>query len=168
MPGADRSRLQGTQFTGVSCLFSLVTAGGVELDHLEGVMGNGYEDKRTRPIIWASRRDGRPNGKGAGRYEPGALTLDVEEATALLIIETLAAESPDGTSFGSTYFTMQVQLYEPDKSVDTITMTFEDCTCDLDKGDYPSTPDGLKKSFGFSYLGKDTNGLTLYDASRTT
>ncbi len=169
MPGADRDRLQGTQFTGVSCLFSLVTSGGTELADLEGVMGGGYEDKRERPLIWGSRRDGRPIGKGAGRYVPGGLSIDVEEATGQLIKETLAAESADGASYGDTEFVLVIQLYEPDKGVvDTITMTFEGCNTDSAKGDYPNTPDGLKKSFALSYTGADENGLTLYSGTRTT
>jgi hypothetical protein len=168
MPGADRTRLQGLQYTGLSCLFTVTTEGGNSLQNLEGVIGQGYEDKRVHPLIWGSRRDGKPNGKGAGRYEPGALTLDVEEATAQLIKEALAAESDDAASYGDVSFTTQIQLYEPSKSLSTITMTFDECHTDSVKGDYPNTPDGLKKSFGLSYLGCDENGLTLYSGSRTT
>lgn len=168
MPGFDRTRLQGTQFTGLSALFTLTTSTGVQLANLEGVIGMGYEDKRDRPPIYGSRRDGRPNGKGAGRYEPGALTADFEEATADLILETLAAAADDGVSFGDVEFTTTIQLFEPSKPKSTITMTFEGCTIDGDKGDYQNTPDGLKKSLPFSYLGKDQNGKTLYSQSRTT
>lgn len=168
MPGTDRDRLQGLQFTGVSALFTITTDGGNQLANLEGVIGMGYEDKRARPLIWGSRRDGRPNGKGAGRYEPGALTADFEEATIDLITDALAAEADDGVSYGDVDFTLQIQLYEPSKPKGTITMTFEGCNVDSDKGDYPNSPDGLKKSMGFSYLGKDQDGKTLYSQVRTT
>jgi hypothetical protein len=168
MPGADSSRLQGLAFTGMSCLFTVTTAGGNQLANLEGVMGQGYEEKRTRPIIYGSRRDGRPLGKGAGRYEPGMLTMDVEEATADLITDALASESDDDSSFGDVDFDVQIQLYEPSKQVGLIAMNFTGCNVDSEKGDYPNTPDGLKKSFGFSFLAKFGNGKTLFSQTRTT
>ena len=169
MPGADRSRLQGLAFTGVSCLFTVTTAGGNQLANLEGVIGQGYEEKRTRPIIYGSRRDGQPIGKGSGRYEPGMLTMDVEEATADLITDALAAEADDGASFGDVDFDVQIQLYEPSKAIEVINFSFVGCNVDSDKGDYPNTPDGLKKSFGFSFLAKiGNNGKTLFSQVRTT
>lgn len=168
MPGSDRTRLQGLQYTGVSALFTIITAGGTSLSNLEGVIGMGYEDKRERPVIWGSRRDGRPNGKGAGRYVPGAISADFEEATIDMIISALAAESVDGLSYGDTDFTLQIQLYEPSKPQSTITMNFAGCSVDGDKGDYPTTPDGLKKSMTFMYLSKDQGGKTLFSNSRTT
>lgn len=168
MPGADRTRLQGTQYTGQSCIFQVTTTGGNQLNWLEGVMGAGYEDKRTRPLVWGSRRDGRPIGKGAGKYEPGALTIDVEEATWDLISSALAAESTDGLSFGDVAFTLQIQLYEEDKPVTTITMTFDGCNIDGDKGDYPTSGgDPLKKALALSYLSKDQGGKTLFSGTRT-
>jgi hypothetical protein len=167
MAGADRSRLQGTQYTGVSLIFQVTTAGGNQLPWLEGVMGSTYEEKRTRPIVWGSRRDGRPIGKGAGRYEPGTLTLDTEEATWDFVTDALANEAADGESFGDVSFTVQIQLYEEDKPQTTITKTYDFCNVDGEKGDYPTTADPLKIALAFSYLSKDTDGKTLYSQTRT-
>ena len=80
----------------------------------------------------------------------------------------IPAEAADGESFGDVGFTLQVQLYEPSKSQSTITMVFTGCNVDSDKGDYPNTPDGLKKSFGFSYLAKSQDAKTLFSQVRTT
>ena len=169
MAGADRSRLQGTQYTGVSCLFTITTDAGNTLANLEGVMGSGYEEKRTRPLVWGSRRDGRPIGKGAGKYEPGMLTIDTEEATWDYVTDQLALEASDNESFGDVGFTVQVQLFEEDKPTTTITMTFDGCNVDGEKGDYPTSGgDLLKKALSFSYLGKDTGGKTLYSQTRTS
>ena len=165
--GADTTRLQGTRFGSQSCLFQITTAGGTQLDWLEGVMGASYEDKRDRPKVYGSRRDGRPIGKLAGKYDPGISSMDMTEETYDLVTDTLAAESGDGASFGDVDFTMQIQLFEEDQ-VTVITKTFEVCNVVGEKGDYPTSGnDPLNIALAWDYLGKDTNGKTLYSGTRT-
>ena len=160
-------RMQGTPYTGVSGIFAITTAGGKSLGWLEGLVNVASEEKRERPPVTGSRRDGVQLGLGAGKYEPGSVTLECTPETADIVTSALAAESTDGASIAEVTFSFQTQLFEEDKPTDPITAIYEGCVISGRKEDFPMTPDGLKVGIPFAYMTKTVNGKTLYSGSRT-
>jgi hypothetical protein len=160
-------RMSGTPYTGVSTILQITTAGGNTLPWLEGVVNFSSEEKRDRPPIRGSRRDGQILGLGAGIYEPGAVTLECTPETADIVTTALAAESSDGVSIAEVTFKMQTQLYEEDKPTAPITAIYIGCVITSRKDDLPNTADGLKKAIPFAYVSKTENGKTLFSGART-
>ncbi|MGO9358050.1 MAG: hypothetical protein ACLP1D_10290 [Xanthobacteraceae bacterium] len=164
--GIDRSRLGGTILSGRS----------VEVDFgfgvYDGFVGVGYSEKRERKGVQGSRKDLRIVGVTAGVYTPGALTLKFLQATALMLKEQLAAQEPNGTSYGDAAGPngqgniMTITADEPLAQGPIILYTFRSVFLVEPKFDIEITADEVKEELGFFFGDSDENGLSLFSSQQ--
>jgi hypothetical protein len=155
----DEARLQGTIYSGKSCEFDYGQGS------IEGVLKAGHGAKRTRKIVHASRRDGQPIGKTAGKFEPGGLTFALLGTTAKQFEEYLANQSQG--SIGDTTFQFSVSLYEPDiTNDDPITWSFAQCTVEEVKESWDEGIEEIVTEYTIQFLQNPRNGNVLWSVIR--
>jgi hypothetical protein len=158
---ADEQLLQGTIYSGKSCEFDF------GYGPVEGVLKAGGSSKRTRKIVPGSRRDGKPVGKTAGKFEPGSLTFALL-GTSAKQFETYLANQSSG-SYGDTDFTLVVSMYEPDINNDVpITITFVDCSIEEPKEQWDEGIEENVTEYTCQFLSSDKNTNVLWSQLRST
>jgi hypothetical protein len=158
---ADEQRLQGTIYSGKSAEFDYGQG------PVEGVLKAGGEAKRTRKIVYGSRRDGQPLGKTAGKFEPGSLTIAMLATTAKQFEAYLATTGGGQGSIGDPTFALTVSLYEPDiTNDDPITWSFGGVTVESQKESWDEGIEEIVTEYTLQFLQNPRNGNVLWSIIR--
>jgi hypothetical protein len=164
---ADEEALQGTIYSGKSGEFSFATPAGGEFGPVEGVVKSATEATRKRKTVYAARRDGRPSGRTAGKFEPGSITVAMLRNTAQAFETWLAGQGAG--SFGDPEFTYVVSLFEPDiNATAPITATYDRCVIAGKKTNEDEGIEELVTEYTIEFLDSDENGNVLWSTLRTT
>jgi hypothetical protein len=154
---ADVVRVNGNLFSYGSIIAKVLG------ERYRGFTSISVADKRERVHGYGMGKHHAPLGRSRGKYivEPSKVTGWKHSVQALRA--TLAAQSPDGISYGDVEFDFVVQYIEP--SLDPITIELERCVWTANNASDEENPDPLKEDFEVLPMMIRRNGLVLFDAS---
>jgi hypothetical protein len=161
-------RAGGTTFAWTSSVFR------IDGQLIEGVRDLGtFTEKLERPLVWASRRDGKPVAKaGGGKYTPPeAFKLKMLKDTAQYVKATILAPLFLGSSGGSGLpgFTFQAQLVEETSGLVVVTANASGChiTESDGGGRSQSSQEAIDEEWTIGALDFIENGVPLWSPTRS-
>ncbi len=120
-----------------------------------------YGDSRERSKAYGMGRHGAPRGRSRGKYSTDAVGLTGWKSSVQALREALAAEAPDGKSYGDVEFQIVVSYFEADDTA--ITVELEDCVWSKNSASDEEGPDPLKEEIEIDCMRIRRNGLVLFD-----
>jgi hypothetical protein len=153
----DKKQINGNAYSWGSIVAKVK---GQEFNGLIGVM---YSQKRERVKVYGTGRHQKPRGRTRGKYSAEA-KLTVVRGTMADFVNFLAAQAPDGVSYGDVVFQTTIQYVEDDETPMLVELV--DCVI----GDESATDDegaeALKDEVAVDVMRIRKNGKTLYDSSK--
>lgn len=121
-----------------------------------------YGDKRTRTKGYSAGRHHAPTHRGNGKYEIDPVKVTGYKYELQNFRAALAAQTPDGVSYGNVEFEMIIQFEE---SGVLQQVEIERCVWFEDAAAHEENADPLQEEVSFDPMLIRRNGLTLFDSS---
>jgi len=153
----DKVRVNGNQ---VSWGSIILKANGEEFT---GFTDISYGDKRERTEAYGAGRHQAPRGRSRGKYSCDPCKISGWKASVQDFRAFLAAQAPDGVSYGDVPFQGTINYVEDDETPMTIELV--DCVWVSNSSSESEGGDPLKEDFEIKPLYIKRNGLTLFDNS---
>jgi hypothetical protein len=134
--------------------------GGVPLNGFDSIS---YGDALEIALGWGMGKSHAPRGRSRGKYVPEPAKLRGFKAAVQALRARLAAESPDGKTYGQTEFEVVLQANEPGE--EPLTVQLEKCRLVKDNSSHEENADPLKDEVELSVMRVRRNGLVLFDES---
>ena len=122
-----------------------------------------YADKRERTLAYGMGRHHGPRGRSSGKYTPETSKLGGPKGSHHEFRKLLAAQAPDGRSYGNVVFEVVAQFVEPGSSDEPQTVELETCVYIGSSASHEEGPDPLKEECEIQPLRIRRNGMTLWD-----
>jgi hypothetical protein len=119
-----------------------------------------YGDKRARTKLFGMGRAQAARGRTRGKYETDPVKLKGPKATVQELRALLAAQAPDGKSYGDVIFPMVLQYIENEAQ---ITVEFEDCAWTASTSGDEEGGDPMTEEIEIDVMRIRRNGLVLFD-----
>jgi hypothetical protein len=156
---SDQIRINGNLMSWGSIILKMANG-----NTYTGITGVSYADKRERVKGWGQGRHHAPYGRSSGKYTPDPVKITVYKHVANAIRKDLAAQSPDGTSYGNTVFEIAIQYVE--FSLASGSVDIQQCVLVGNSSNEEENPDPLKEELEIDCMRIKRDGLTLYDVSQ--
>lgn len=160
---SDLVRINNTILSGNSCRFLILGA------PFEGIQALDYEQTRERKKVWGARKNGRPIGRTAGKYEVKSVTMTMLR-DSYDVLTTLLTPLGLG-SYGDAEFPMIAQYFEPVPPLVGTTMPinvlFESCVIVGEKEGYAEGIDELVTEVTLDCMSIVKNGKLLASVIRS-
>jgi hypothetical protein len=155
---SDAIRVNGNQYSWGS--IRLKIAG----EPFTGFTGISYADKRERVKAYGMGRHHAPRGRSRGKYTTDPVKLTGWKSSVQALRAALAAQAPDGKSYGDIEFEIAVQYIESDES--PMSVSIERCVLVGNSASDEESADPLKEELEIDCFLIRRNGLVLFDASQ--
>lgn len=136
------------------------------IEEFSGFNSITYADKRERVKAYGMGRHHAPRGRSAGKYSTDPVKLRGPKSSIEALRAGLAAQAPDGTSYGNVEFNIIVQYSaEPTSTEPPMSVELERCVFSSDSSSHEESADPLNDEIECDCMLIRRNGRTLFDAS---
>jgi len=121
-----------------------------------------YADKRERTKGYGMGKHQAPRGRSRGKYSTDLVKIRGHKASVQTLREALAAQAPDGVSYGDVEFEVVVQYVEGDEAMN---VEISGCVWAENTASDEESADPLTEEFALDCMAIRRNGLTLFDST---
>lgn len=127
-----------------------------------GLTGLSYGDKRERVKAYGMGVAQAPRARSRGKYTTDPVKVSGPKSTMAAIRSALAAQSPNGASYGDVECQVTAQYFE--RGDVPLIVVIERCVWVGESSNEEESPDPLKEEAEFDCMQILRNGLTLFDS----
>ena len=157
---ADPIIVNGSQMSWGSIVLKL------DAERFTGFTAIAFSDKRERVKAYGMGRSHAPRGRSLGKYTIDPVKLTGWKSSVQIFREALAAQAPDGESYGDVEFQIVCQYIEGDER--DVTVEIDRCVWASNTSSDEENPDPLKEDVEFDAMFIRRNGLALFAQSGVT